>query len=185
MFYLTVAAVILYSEIGVLILLMLPLIRTTTWAKIFESRVMRIVEAISHIYKYPLVGMAIALIFDAVWEFRKFSAIDQESDLRPFRALQNVHISAFVLFLAVVIRRTMEWKVKEARFMAAKELIDLEMKVLKQIIDELRRELYADRTVIQFRLENLHQTHAELGIALNVLEHLTDRQKRHLKKEAL
>jgi len=113
--------------------MMLPWIRPTTWSKIFKSKLVRSIEAYSYIYKYALGGILILLLFDAIREVRKYSAVDQELDLtsaagpgadvlihmRLFRAQRNLYISGFAVFLTLVIRRMMVLLISEARLMAS------------------------------------------------------------------
>jgi len=130
----TAIAVILYSEMAFIVLMMLPWIRPPIWAKIFRSRLVRALEHYSYIFKYTLGGILTLLFLDAVRETRKYSVADQSMDvtqhmagaqadtlihMRLFRAQRNLYISGFTIFLALVIYRMIQLVINEARLMAS------------------------------------------------------------------
>ncbi|CAD5218715.1 unnamed protein product [Bursaphelenchus okinawaensis] len=113
----TVVAGILYLEIGVVLLLLLPWIRPTHWKKLFHSRLASSISRFASVYFYAVVAVLMLLLLDAVREVRKYSDVDintevrraLESDamihMRLFRSQRNLYISGFALLLFVVINR--------------------------------------------------------------------------------
>ncbi|CAK5074604.1 unnamed protein product [Meloidogyne enterolobii] len=113
----TIIAFILYAEIFVLLILMLPWIRPTMWKKVFNSRIVHSFKNFSNVYAYAFIFVLLLLFVDATREVRKYSHIDIAKEIparadadavihmRLFRAQRNLYISGFSLLLALVIRR--------------------------------------------------------------------------------
>jgi len=130
----TLIAVFLYIEIAFLLLLMLPWIRPPTWQKIFKSRLLKAIEAYSHIYWYSFGGILVLLFFDAIREVRKYGTSEMSLEdkfatpnadmmihMRLFRAQRNLYIAGFAVFLYLVCRRMVQMISREAQLMASAE----------------------------------------------------------------
>ena len=59
----TVIALILYAEIGVVLLLLLPWIRPSIWKKLFNSRLVAAVSRFSRVYSVTAVAILLLLFF--------------------------------------------------------------------------------------------------------------------------
>lgn len=115
----TLIAGFLYTEIVVILLLLIPFISNRTWNKLFKSRFLKGIENQFVYYFYVLVAILVLFFLDAVREMRKYSDEQITSDhahgahldsqmqmhMRLFRAQRNFYISGFALFLCLVIRR--------------------------------------------------------------------------------
>jgi B-cell receptor-associated protein 31 len=130
----TVIALILYGEIGVVLLLLLPWIRPTLWKKFFNSRFVQRIKRFSTVYSYAAIVILLLLFFDACREVRKYSHPDYteftgshraDTDsvlhMRLFRAQRNLYISGFALLLALVINRIIGLLARAAHLEAAAE----------------------------------------------------------------
>merc|ERR1711953_1597137 len=115
----TLIAGFLYAEIGVILLLLVPFISTSTWNKVFKSRFLKGLESQLIYYFYVLVAILILFSLDAIREMQKYSSEEQlqqqkgmshldiqmQTDMRRFRAQRNFYIAGFALFLCLVIKR--------------------------------------------------------------------------------
>ncbi|KAF7636975.1 hypothetical protein Mgra_00003554 [Meloidogyne graminicola] len=122
----TIIAFILYAEIFVLLILMLPWIRPTMWKKVFNSRLVH--NATREVRKYSHIDLAKDIPSradaDAVIHMRLFrmgysqficcsffickimEIIKRDMEVKHgFIAQRNLYISGFSLLLALVIRR--------------------------------------------------------------------------------
>uniref|UniRef100_F1L5V4 Endoplasmic reticulum transmembrane protein n=1 Tax=Ascaris suum TaxID=6253 RepID=F1L5V4_ASCSU len=113
-------AFILYAEIAIVLLLLLPWIRPSRWNKIFKSRLVRTLEKHANVYSVAAIAVLLLLFVDAIREVRKYAGeivadspiratADAENALhmRLFRAQRNLYISGFALLLFLVIKRIM------------------------------------------------------------------------------
>merc|ERR1711953_630441 len=115
----TLIAGFLYAEIGVILLLLVPFISTSTWNKVFKSRFLKGLESQLIYYFYVLVAILILFFLDAIREMQKYSAEETQQKtvgmshldtqmqmhMRLFRAQRNFYIAGFALFLCLVIKR--------------------------------------------------------------------------------
>jgi len=116
----TLIAGFLYAEIGVILLLLVPFISTSTWNKVFKSRFLKGLESQLIYYFYVLVAILILFFLDAIREMQKYNSEEQQfqnsrgashldiqmqTDMRRFRAQRNFYIAGFALFLCLVIKR--------------------------------------------------------------------------------
>jgi len=107
----------MYTEIGLVCLLLLPFISPSRWQKVFRSRIVNKLAGYSHIYFNVFIAILLLLFFDAIREVRKYAGPAGEVDLkhtpeaenlahmRLFRAQRNLYIAGFALFLWFIIRR--------------------------------------------------------------------------------
>ncbi|KHN77984.1 B-cell receptor-associated protein 31 [Toxocara canis] len=127
-------AFILYAEIAIVLLLLLPWIRPSMWSKIFKSRVVKTLERNANVYSVAAIAVLLLLFFDAIREVRKYAGeIVADSPIRPtadadnalhmrlFRAQRNLYISGFALLLFLVIKRIMALLSRGAQLEAAAE----------------------------------------------------------------
>lgn len=130
----TLVAVILYLEIALVMILMIPWIRPPTWQKIFRSRLIRSFDNYSTVASYVAGGILTLLFVDAIREVRKYSSAGDEMEsvfhtansdavihMKLFRAQRNLYISGFALFLSMVLKRMVSLISREAQLMASAE----------------------------------------------------------------
>ncbi|KAG7170954.1 B-cell receptor-associated protein 31-like [Homarus americanus] len=116
----TLIAGVMYSELAVTVLLLIPVISPTRWHSIFKSRFLRSIGNMSHIYFKVFLGVLTLFFLDAIREMRKYSTelaeqtrgdhgihldAEMQAHMRLFRAQRNFYISGFSLFLWVVLLR--------------------------------------------------------------------------------
>jgi len=129
----TVIALILYGEIAVVLVLLLPWIRPSIWKKLFNSRFVAALKNFSRIYSYAVIVVLLLLFFDATREVRKYSEVDVNMEsrrladadavvhMRLFRAQRNLYISGFALLLFLVINRIVGLLYRSAQLEASAE----------------------------------------------------------------
>lgn len=129
----TVIAFILYIEIALILLLLLPWIRPHTWKKLFNSRFIASFQRFANVYSYAVVVVLLLLFFDAIREVQKYSHVEVKTEthllantdavihMRLFRAQRNLYISGFVLLLFLVIKRIVHLLARCAYLEAAAE----------------------------------------------------------------
>lgn len=111
-------AAILYAEIAVVALLLLPFLRPRTWQKFFKSRFLRSIENQANLYFMVFIVILTLLFLDSMREMMKYAGdlntdhlgsrhVDAElqHSMKLFRAQRNFYIAGFALFLFLVIRR--------------------------------------------------------------------------------
>jgi len=121
----------LYSEIVVLIILLLPVISPQRWNKIFRSKILHSLGAQTALYWYGLFGLLLLLFLDAIREMRKYSSeeydllenpkAEMQAHMKLFRAQRNFYISGFALLLSAIIRRITTLLSMQASLMAQNE----------------------------------------------------------------
>lgn len=108
----------LYTEIAIVLLLLLPVISPARWQKIFRSRFLNSLSNQASVYFTVLLAVLCLFLLDAIREMRKYSGggepgheshqhldAEMQVNMRLFRAQRNFYISGFALFLCLVIRR--------------------------------------------------------------------------------
>lgn len=151
----TLIAGVMYAELAVTILLLIPLISPSRWHTIFKSRFLRSIGNMSHIYFKVFLGILSLFFLDAIREMRKYSLeltdqtqashgyhldAEMQAHMRLFRAQRNFYISGFSLFLWVVLLRltslisrlAMSLAEGEAALKQAKSASDAASQLLKQ-----------------------------------------------------
>ncbi|KAJ1364457.1 hypothetical protein KIN20_024557 [Parelaphostrongylus tenuis] len=131
-----IVAGVLYVEIAVTFILLLPWIRHSLWSKFFKSRFVSAVARHGRIYSYSAAFVLFVLFADSVREVKKYSHVEgvmesstmrhaAEADavihMRLFRAQRNFYISGFALLLFLVIKRIMGLISRGAQLEAASE----------------------------------------------------------------
>ena len=102
----------LYTEIGIVLLLLLPVISPARWQKIFRSRFLKSLSNQASVYFTVLLAVLCLFLLDAIREMRKYSSghepghdahqhldAEMQTNMRLFRAQRNFYISGFALFL--------------------------------------------------------------------------------------
>jgi len=129
----TFVAAVLYLEIFIISLLMLPFISPTLWQKIFRSSLVNWLSKYSGIYFYVFIAILVLLFAESVREVRKYSQpLDMEHGtysaqaetlhhMKLFRAQRNLYISGFAMFQWFVLRRMVILIANEATLMAESE----------------------------------------------------------------
>lgn len=109
----TLIAGFLYAEIGIVILLVLPVFSASKWNRFFKSRFLSALSRQAKIYFSLMFFVLVIFFLEAIREMHKYSNLEEETTLnlgmqhsmRLFRAQRNFYISGFALFLTLVIRR--------------------------------------------------------------------------------
>jgi len=129
----TIIASFLYVEIGIVLLLVLPVASPLRWNKIFKSRFLQAVGNQASIYFVVLLAVLVLFFLDAIREMRKYSSpettepahshldAEMQVNMRLFRAQRNFYISGFALFLSLVIRRLVTLISQQASLLAQSE----------------------------------------------------------------
>lgn len=111
----TFTAGFLYFEIGVVIIMLLPIFSPRRWNQFFKSRICSMFQQHAAMYFYVFLGVLCLFLLDAVREIRKYShnsetahtnlSSEMKGSVKLFRAQRNFYITGFTIFLAFVIRR--------------------------------------------------------------------------------
>ncbi|KAJ8922339.1 hypothetical protein NQ315_004282 [Exocentrus adspersus] len=113
----TLIAGFLYLEIGIVLLLVLPVASPRRWNSLFKSKFLQGLQRQAGVYFMILLAVLVLFLLDAIREMRKYSNTESEEhghahldremqgSMRLFRAQRNFYISGFALFLSLVIRR--------------------------------------------------------------------------------
>jgi len=130
----TLVATFLYTEIAVVIILLLPFISPTRWNTIFQSNAIKTFKSTSHYYFRFSVGILFLLFVDAIRSVRHYTApleaehghhdgplAEMQYHMKLFRGQRNLYICGFALFLVFVIRRLVVLLAEQANLIAQKE----------------------------------------------------------------
>jgi len=130
----TLVATFLYTEIAVVIILLLPFISPTRWNAIFQSNAIKTFKSTSHYYFRFSVGILFLLFVDAIRSVRHYTApleaehghhdgplAEMQYHMKLFRGQRNLYICGFALFLVFVIRRLVVLLAEQANLIAQKE----------------------------------------------------------------
>lgn len=125
----TLIAGFLYSEVAIVLLLVLPVFSASRWNRFFKSRFLSALSRQAQIYFYLMLGVLVIFLLEAIREMRKYSSVEEETTLnlgmqhsmRLFRAQRNFYISGFAIFLALVIRRLIILISEQAQLIANSE----------------------------------------------------------------
>lgn len=109
----SIIAGFLYTEVAIVLLLVLPLFSASKWNRFFKSKFLAAFARQAQIYFYLVLGVLVIFLLEAIREMRKYSNVEEETTLnlgmqhsmRLFRAQRNFYISGFAIFLSLVIRR--------------------------------------------------------------------------------
>lgn len=69
----TIIATFLYVEIGVVLLLVLPIASPMRWQRFFKSQFLAMIRRQAHIYFVLLLGILVLFLLEAIREMRKYS----------------------------------------------------------------------------------------------------------------
>ncbi|XP_055373430.1 B-cell receptor-associated protein 31 [Condylostylus longicornis] len=127
----TIIAGFLYSEIALVLLLVLPIASPQRWNRFFKSRFLAMLEKQAQMYFYLLLGVLVIFLLEAIREMRKYSNhevatdthlnVEMQHSMRLFRAQRNFYISGFAIFLVFVIRRLIMFITQIANLLAQSE----------------------------------------------------------------
>ncbi|BES87680.1 unnamed protein product [Nesidiocoris tenuis] len=112
----TLVASVLYAEIAIVLLLVIPFVSPKRWQSFFKSRFLQVLSQQAQWYFGFLFVILALFLLDAIREMRKYGSKEAhdphhhlESELqismKLFRSQRNFYISGFALFLSLVIRR--------------------------------------------------------------------------------
>lgn len=131
----TLVAVFLYSEIAIVIILLLPFISPLRWHRIFKSRICQSIANQANLYFLVFIGILILFFLDSIREMRKYTASKEHAhseghahleaeiqvSMKLFRSQRNYYIAGFALFLWLVIRRLVTLISAQANLLACCE----------------------------------------------------------------
>ncbi|XP_005090967.1 B-cell receptor-associated protein 31 isoform X2 [Aplysia californica] len=129
----TFVATVLYVEIFLVSVLLLPFISPKTWQKVFRSRLASMFAVYSKIYFYIFIAILLLLFAESIREVKKYSdplevadvkhgqAAETFHHMKLFRAQRNLYISGMALFLWFILRRLVILIANEATLMAQSE----------------------------------------------------------------
>ncbi|CAG5115930.1 unnamed protein product [Candidula unifasciata] len=129
----TFVAGVLYVEIFLVSILLLPFVSPKTWQKLFRSRIASLFSRYSNIYFNIFIAILVLLFLESIRETWKYSEPVESDDLRRypeaetvyhmklFRAQRNMYIAGFALFLWFILRRLVILIATEATLMAESE----------------------------------------------------------------
>lgn len=127
----TLIASFLYTEILIVLLLVLPVASPQRWQRFFKSRFLEMIGRQAHTYFFLLLGILVLFLLEAIREMRKYSHhepagdthlnIEMQHSMRLFRAQRNFYISGFSIFLTLVIRRLVTLISAQATLLAQSE----------------------------------------------------------------
>ncbi|XP_064094700.1 B-cell receptor-associated protein 31-like [Macrobrachium nipponense] len=188
----TLIAGVMYAELAVTVLLLIPLISPSRWHSIFKSRFLRSIGNMSHIYFKVFLGILSLFFLDAIREMRKYSHelaeqtqgqhgyhldAEMQAHMRLFRAQRNFYISGFSLFLWVVLQRlttlisrlAISMAESEAAMKQAKSASDAAQQLLQQEKagkeEDQQKEANVSNEIKELKEEN-HRLVAERDAAL-------------------
>ncbi|XP_064399515.1 B-cell receptor-associated protein 29-like isoform X2 [Halichondria panicea] len=113
----TAVAAFLYVEIGLTLLLILPLLKPSIWKWIFSRSVFSAIQPVWTTVYYAILLVLVVLFIDSIRIMRKYGnelpehpgalTLDAKLDrrLNECRGQRNFYITGFALFLILVIRR--------------------------------------------------------------------------------
>lgn len=127
----TLVAVFLYSEIAIVIILLLPIISPARWHRFFKSRICQTVSNQANIYFIVFISVLVMFFIDSIREMRKYGATKEQGhgdhsnldaeiqvSMKLFRSQRNYYIAGFALFLWLVIRRLVTLISSQANLLA-------------------------------------------------------------------
>lgn len=127
----TLIAGFLYTEIAVVLLLVLPGISPYKWNRFFKSKFLAMLAQQAHLYFFLIMGVLVLFLLEAIREMRKYSNTDNSGEvhlnvemqhsMRLFRAQRNFYISGFAIFLVLVIRKLVQLISTQANLLAQSE----------------------------------------------------------------
>jgi len=147
------AAAFLYTEIGIGVLLCIPIISNARWQRIFTSRLLGLVKQYGNFLFMSFVLLLFVLFADSLFSTYRFSKIDTktidlhnnpqaeiQAHMKLFRAQRNLYITGFSLFMLVIIRRLVMLISKQATLEASHEAVIKQAKgaseQCKKLMDE-------------------------------------------------
>jgi len=183
----TLIAGFLYTEIGFLMLLLIPFISPKVWHKLFKSKLLKGIENQFIYYFYVLVTILILFLLDAIREMRKYSEeqfeeqnshasshldMQMQTHMRLFRAQRNFYISGFALFLCLVIRRMIGLLVANATLDVEREAAMKQAQSASRAAEAMLAggDASSDGSTAKELAEKLAKAEKELGKALKDVE---------------
>merc|ERR1711899_395574 len=144
---------VLYTEIAITVVLLLPFITPQTWRKIFKSKLWNVLERHLRGKFYILVGILIVSFLDAIRQANKHNCnedthhheldhleVKLQSQMILFRAQRNEYICRFALFLCLVIKRMINLLSANASLEIEKEALILQSKFSSEALRNLTKE---------------------------------------------
>jgi B-cell receptor-associated protein 31 len=131
----TVISMILYIEVAMALVLLVPWIRPMLWRRFFNSGIVQFLKKKGNIYANVALAVLVLLFVDSIREIRNYTdmGVDPATDtrhgagtdslvhMRLFRAQRNLYISGFSLLLFLVNKRIIGLLYRSAHLEAAAE----------------------------------------------------------------
>lgn len=121
----------LFTEIIVVLLLVLPVASPTRWNRFFKSKFLAMLAQQAQLYIFMLIGVLVLFLLEAIREMAKYSKEELSEDaqldlkmqhsMRLFRAQRNFYISGFAIFLVLIIKRLVTLISQQAQLIAQSE----------------------------------------------------------------
>lgn len=172
----------LYSEILIVLLLILPIGSPRKWNAIFKSKLIQFIRNKAGTFFVLLLGILILFLLDAVKDMKKYANpyaddytyahVDKEmqGNMKLFRAQRNFYISGFALFLSFVIRKFVSLISSQAVLLAqaeaslqqargasnvAKNFLDLQTDYQDGMVAHIRYNQQEDTESLRCKIRNL------------------------------
>lgn len=124
----------LYFEIGLCLLLILPLLKSKTWKWIFSIRIFSAISPVWNTIFYSVLLVLVVLFIDSIRTMFKYAndpvdghgiTLDAKLDrlFKECRGQRNFYITGFALFLILVIRRLISMLCKQASLEASNDAL--------------------------------------------------------------
>lgn len=121
----------LFTEIIIVLLLVLPVASPTRWNRFFKSKFLAMLAKQAQLYIFILIGVLVLFLLEAIREMAKYSKEELSEDaqldlkmqhsMRLFRAQRNFYISGFAIFLVLIIKRLVTLISQQAQLIAQSE----------------------------------------------------------------
>lgn len=144
----TLIAGVLYSEIAIVLLMVLPIFSTRRLHKIIKSKILQSFSFQAQWYFYCVLVILCLFFLDSIREMNKYSSpeikdahghldAEMQSNMKLFRAQRNFYISGFSLFLWLVIRQLVSLIASQANLIAQNEATLTQAKNASQAAQQL------------------------------------------------
>lgn len=158
------SASFLYSEIALVVILLLPIISPIRWKKIINSRLIKFAKEKAGVLFIVFLLIQVVLLLDSLREVYKYQPVEEHghhhhhdhitSDMaREFRAQRNLYITSMCLFLWFVIKRLLLLISNTASLLEQKETaldevarLRRELKQIKEKQDTKNKEILSSKS---------------------------------------
>lgn len=149
----TLIATFLYSEIGIILILLMPFISPKRWQSLFKSKFSKAISSQGNIYFLVFIIILVLFFLDSIRDMYKYAATrasdadghahldaEMQHNMKLFRAQRNFYIAGFALFLSFVIRRLMSLIITQATLLAQCEASMKQAQSATQVAENLMKD---------------------------------------------